>query len=114
MAAASLQNDGEDGDASRVSTFARVRPPLPRELKNGEFVRCLGVPRPTAADAYPRSLFVTTSDAPVLLDAAGGVPDEVDMARAEELIDSELLPMQRELGVVLANISHDVGGGGGD
>ena len=50
-----------------ISTFARVRPALPRELSEaGEFTRCLGVP-PGANEVV-----VTTTDEPVLLDAAGG------------------------------------------
>jgi len=43
--------------------FARVRPPLPREIVNDVFTRCLGVPQGNPSS----TVVVTKTDAPVLL-----------------------------------------------
>mmetsp|Transcript_34983 Transcript_34983/g.69516 ORF Transcript_34983/g.69516 Transcript_34983/m.69516 type:complete len:744 (+) Transcript_34983:63-2294(+) len=52
------------GDSGRmVSVFARVRPPLPREIVNDVFTRCLGVPQGNPSS----TVVVTKTDAPVLL-----------------------------------------------
>lgn len=59
-----------------MATYARIRPPLPREIgTDGSFVRCLGVPRGTDGEECQslQVVVVTTTEAPVLLDAAGGV-----------------------------------------
>jgi len=57
----------ENPGMNRVQTFARVRPPLPREIKPEGFTRCLGVP----PGAESKRLLVATTDQPVLLDSRG-------------------------------------------
>lgn len=57
--------------SARLRVYARVRPPLPREVSAGHggkvFTRCLGVPQ-----AATNRILCTTSDEPILLNADGG------------------------------------------